>query len=458
MTDFVPLSVLTEPARPATARGRVALVALGCAKNLVDAEQMLGVLTAAGYKVTAEVDQAEVIVVNTCGFLQAARDEAIREIRAAARHKRDACEVLVVSGCLAQTDPELVVERCPEVDAVVGVSEFPRLAELVESVRARRGWRPVAVSLPDLPYQEYLPRLRATPPWTAYVKIAEGCDCRCTFCTIPSIRGAFRSRPLEAVIDEAARLAADGVRELVLIAEDLTHYGHDRYGRRRLADLLRGLGEVAGLDWIRMLYCYPTKVDAELIAAMAEVPKVVPYLDLPLQHADDQILKAMNRGGRRHSYLRLLARLREAMPGICLRSTFIVGFPGERRAEFEALESFLEEARLDRVGFFPFSPEPGTPAAELPGRVPESVARARIARLAERQAWISAERSAELVGRSVQVLVESCDRDGGLGRSYRDAPEIDGVVRLSGQVTPGSMVNVTVTASDTHDLVGVVSG
>lgn len=452
MSDLIPLEALGGPPRP-HASGRVALVALGCAKNLVDAEQMLGVLGEAGYRFVTDLASAEVIIVNTCSFLAAAREEAIREIRAAARMKTaGVCELLVVTGCLAQKDPELIERRCPAVDVVVGVSEFPRIAELLDAARRKQGWRPVAVSLPNLPYQEYLPRKLATPRWTAYLKIAEGCDCRCSFCTIPSIRGSFRSRPIEAVVAEATRLCADGVREVNLIAEDLTHYGQDVYGRRALADLLRALGEVPGLAWIRLLYCYPTKVDDTLIEAMAAVPQVLPYLDMPLQHASAGILKAMNRGGRSDGYLRLIAKLREAMPDICLRSTFIVGFPGEHRAEVAELADFLAAAQLDRVGFFPFSPEPGTPAATLPGQVAHGVAEARIAELAAVQASISAARQEALVGRSLTVLVEESGDGRSTGRSYRDAPEIDGVVRLAGGAEPGTLVRAVVTAAGTHDV------
>ena len=452
MSELISLEALGEQTRPPTA-GRVALVALGCAKNLVDAEQMLGVLGEAGYRFVTDVAQAEVIIVNTCSFLAAAREEAIREIRAAGRQKTAGkCELLVVTGCLAQKDPALIERRCPDVDVVVGVSEFPRIAELLDEARRKQGWRPVAVSLPDLPYQEYLPRTLATPRWTAYLKIAEGCDCRCSFCTIPSIRGAFRSRPIEAVVAEAARLARDGVREVNLIAEDLTHYGQDVYGRRALADLLRGLGAVDGLHWIRLLYCYPTKVDDHLIKAMAEVPQVVPYIDMPLQHAAPGMLKAMNRGGRKEGYLRLIGKLRSAMPEICIRSTFIVGFPGEHVAEVEELAEFLDAAQLDRVGFFAYSPEPGTSAAELPGQVPHSVAEARIAALAERQAAISAARLQALVGRRIEVLVEECGEGWSSGRSYRDAPEIDGLVRLAGEAEPGSLVTAEVVEAGTHDM------
>jgi ribosomal protein S12 methylthiotransferase len=453
------IELATRGDKPAGGAPRVALIALGCAKNLVDAEQMLGSLEARGYRLVTRADEAEVVIVNTCSFLQAARDEAIAEIRGAARLKRlGACDTLVVSGCLAQLDPDLVRAKCPEVDIVIGVSEFPRLGEVLDAARADRALRPVEVSLPQMPYQDYLPRRRATPPWTAYVKIAEGCDCACSFCLIPTIRGSFRSRSIESVTAEAQQLAREGVREINLIAEDLTHFGRDWGGRRALADLLRALGEVDGLAWIRLLYCYPTKVDDALIAAIAEVPKVVKYLDMPLQHAHNDILRAMNRGGRREGYLRLLGELRAAVPDICVRSTFIVGFPGERREEFAALESFLDEARLDRVGFFPFSAEKGTPAATLSGQVAPGVARSRVARLALRQADISRQRNAALVGRTMEVLTEESGPNGSTGRSYRDAPEIDGVVRFSGQAVPGEMARVRIDSADEHDLAGSLAG
>ncbi|MCC7492415.1 MAG: 30S ribosomal protein S12 methylthiotransferase RimO [Fimbriimonadaceae bacterium] len=459
MSDLIPLGSLLDRPSPQTVVGRVALIALGCAKNLVDAEQMLGLLTAEGYEVVTDAAAAEVVIVNTCSFLEAAREEAIREIRAASRFKtKGRCEVLVVSGCLAQLRPELVREKCPQVDLVVGVSEFPQLAELLAGLRGRPGERPVAVSLPNLPYQEYLPRRLATPPWTAYQKIAEGCNCNCSFCIIPTIRGSFRSRPLEALVAEATRLAAGGVRELVLIAEDLTHWGRDQSDGRRLADLVRALGAVPGLDWVRLLYCYPTKVDDALLEAMATTPQVVRYLDMPLQHAADPVLRAMNRGGRRASYLKLIERLRAALPDICLRSTFIVGFPGERRQEYQALESFLTEARLDRVGFFAYSPEPGTPAAELPGQVPRGVAEARIAQLAALQEGISRERNEAQIGRHLAVLVEAAGDGRARGRSYRDAPEIDGVVHLTGAAQPGELVTAEITAAGVHDLHGRVVG
>lgn len=436
----------------------MAMVSLGCSRNLVDAEQMLGALTHQGYVLVTDPREAEVVIVNTCGFIEAARQEALREIRAAARWKRSGrCAVLVVTGCMAQKEPDRIRRSCPEVDALVGLSKFGSIAAVVEEALAGAG--PVAaISAPNMPYQEYLPRRRVTAPWTSYLKIAEGCDCACSFCTIPSIRGRFRSRAPEDIEREARALAAEGVKEINLIAEDTTHYGHDRTGRRELPDLLARLAAIDELLWIRLLYCYPTKIDRELMAALADLPRVARYLDMPLQHAHDDVLRAMNRGGSRASYLRLIDRLREQVPDICLRSTFIVGFPGERREHFEALASFLEAAALDRVGFFCYSPEPDTLAAQLSGRVPPGVARARLAELAARQECISLARNRDWIGRRLQVLVERVGDGEVTGRSFRDAPDIDGVVRIDGEATPGTVIEVTVTGAAVHDLDARVDG
>lgn len=445
-----------------TAR-RVALYALGCAKNQVDAEQMLGGLVAAGYEVTTDPASAGVLIVNTCGFLAAAREEALATIRTAARQKLDgACETLVVSGCMAQILPDVVRAECPEVDLVVGVSTFDRLPCLLAERRGEALEARVEVAAPEWTYPEWLPRHRSTPPWTAYIKIGEGCDCNCAFCLIPTIRGALRSRPRAEVVREARALAAEGVREVILIGEDTTGYGADR-GRREIADLIRDLGQVEGLDWVRLMYAYPTKIDAALIAALAESPNALPYLDMPLQHASHPILRAMGRGGHAQSYLALLERLRAALPHLCVRSTFIVGFPGERRGEFEELRDFLAAAQLDRVGFFPYSPEAGTRSADLPGAARPGVVAARIAELAELQASISAARLQGLVGQRLTVLVEQTGPDGAAGRSYRDAPEIDGLVRLTwaeGQTPPslGSLVEVRIEGADEHDMWGSWAG
>lgn len=442
----------------------VGLVALGCPKNLVDAEWMLGELEAQGYTLTAEARSAEVVLVHTCSFIGPAREESIQAILEAIELKQTgSCRVLLVTGCLAQQHALELARELPEVDAFVGVSEFPRIGEILEA--ALQGQRPTAVSPPTMGPPEYVPRRLATPPWTAYLKIAEGCDGACTFCTIPAIRGRFRSRPLEALVAEAEWLAAQGVRELNLTAEDTTHYGKDLAGRRQLPELLRALSRVEGIAWLRLLYCYPTKIDEALIEVLATEPKVCAYLDLPLQHGDDEILRAMGRAGRRVSYLRLIARLREAIPDIALRSTFIVGFPGEQRKHFESLRDFLIQAELDRVGFLAYSPEPHTPAASLPHPVRSSVVERRIQELAEVQRQVSRRRQERWLGKRLQVLVEGQQREAPPegpslwhGRSFREAPEIDGVVLCESAqaLTPGLFVEVLIQRATDHDLQGQV--
>jgi ribosomal protein S12 methylthiotransferase len=511
-------------------RRTVGLVALGCPKNLVDAELMLGQLEERGYTLTPDARAAEVVLVNTCSFIGPAREESVQVILEAARLKQSgSCRLLLVTGCLAQQHAPELAKELPEVDAFVGVSEFPRLGEIIDA--AWKGQRPIAVAPPTLPYQEYAPRRLATPPWTAYLKIAEGCDCACTFCAIPAIRGRFRSRRPEAILAEAERLAAQGVRELNLIAEDTTHYGVDlecrslcfgaaaeaaalqreRPGvRSLLPDLLRALAQVDEIAWLRLLYCYPTKVHDELIEVIATEPKVCAYLDVPMQHGDDDVLRAMGRAGRRAGYLRLIARLRAAIPDVAIRSAFIVGFPGERRAHFENLRDFVREAELDRVGFFAYSPEPDTPAAELPHPVPPQVIQRRLEELAEVQRMVSRQRQERWVGRRMRVLIEGPlpggeerekregkgkegrkgDRGPGSGdrgrritdhgsritdhrspptphsegrflwhgRSFRDAPGIDGVVvcESSRPLIPGTFVDVQIEQASDHDLRGRV--
>jgi ribosomal protein S12 methylthiotransferase len=446
-----PASDVGGDRRPRT----VGLVALGCPKNLVDAELMLGQLEAQGYTLTPEARAAEVVLVNTCSFIGPAREESIQAILEAARLKRTgACRLLVVTGCLAQQYALELAAELPEVDAFVGVSEFPRIGEILEA--AWQGQRPIAVSPPTWEYRENAPRRLATPPWRAYLKIAEGCDGTCTFCTIPALRGRFRSRPLKEVVAEAERLAAQGVRELNLVAEDTTHYGVDLTGRPQLPALLRALAQVEGIAWLRLLYGYPTKVSEELIEVLATEPKVCAYLDLPMQHADDEMLRAMGRAGRRAGYLRLIARLREALPDIALRSAFIVGFPGERRRHFESLRDFLLQAELDRVGFFAYSPEPNTPAAALPQPVPAAVVERRMQELVEVQRRVSRRRQERWVGRRLSVLVEGPreGRSGWYGRSFREAPEVDGLVVCESPhpLTPGTFVEVQVERATDHDL------
>lgn len=428
---------------------RVNLVSLGCPKNLVDAEVMLGLLQQAGHQLIGDPAQADCIIINTCAFIAPARREARAVISQLAPHRlRGACRLLIVAGCLPRTLDQATAAALPGVDACIGPDEVPRLPELLAQADPPR----LQAALPRYLYDEHTPRLLATPPWTAYLKLAEGCSHHCAFCSIPSIRGPYRSRRLPSVLAEARRLAAGGVRELVLIAQDTSAYGLD-HGRRLLPELLEQLAGIEGLDWIRLLYAHPAHVDERLLEAMAAHANVCPYLDLPLQHSHPDLLHAMRRPGDGDSYLRLLERIRTALPGVAVRSSLLVGFPGETEAHFQHLLDFLQAARLDRVGVFAYSREPGTPAAALPGQVPAAVTRQRRRTLLQAQQGISLHINRALVGTQLLVLVESVNRRQALSRSYRDAPEIDGLVRLPARgLEPGRLVTALVTGAAPYDL------
>lgn len=345
---------------------RCAVVSLGCPKNLVDSENMLGWLAGSGFELTTNLEEAEVIVVNTCGFLQAAVKESLSHLRKLAQLKRKGnCRVLVAAGCLISRFPDLVQRKVPEVDACLGVLELDRIASVVSEKLGIKLRRQEVTAEPP-----YAMRIVSTPPWYAYLKIAEGCDRTCSFCVIPTIRGKQKSRPMDELEAEAKELVEQGVRELILIAQDTTRYGVDLYGKPMLPDLIRKLSRLDGLKWLRLLYCYPTAVSERLIEAMVESEKVARYIDIPLQHSHPEILCAMQRGGDAESYARLIERLRTAMPYIAVRTTFIVGFPGETDKHFEHLLDFVKAMKFDRVGVFVFSPEPGTPAYKLPNRAP----------------------------------------------------------------------------------------
>src|SRR5437868_613815 len=358
----------------AAAKGTLAFVSLGCPKNTVDSERMLGKLTQDGFALTPEADGADVVVVNTCGFIEPARQESLAVIREMLELKsRGRVGAVVVAGCLAQRQQEMLLEQVPEVDQIVGVFGREEIARVVDRAttqhREQRSlFRPAPVRA-----LEDTARLRITPRHYAYLKVSEGCDRLCTFCAIPSMRGKHVSKPIEAVVAEARELADDGVRELIVVAQDTTYYGLDLYGRVRLAELLRELDKVDGIEWVRVLYCYPEHFTDELIDTLASAKKVIPYLDMPLQHINDRMLKRMQRRVTRASTVELLARLRSAIPNLALRTTFIVGFPGETEAEFDELNAFVREAKFERCGVFPYSLEPGTPAARLPDHLPEAV-------------------------------------------------------------------------------------
>jgi ribosomal protein S12 methylthiotransferase len=440
-------------------RRRVHVLTLGCPKNQVDTEVMLGVLTRAGHEVVLDPDAADVLVVNTCAFIGPAKEESIDAVLEAARVKAAGeGRRLVVTGCLAQRFADDLVRELPEVDAFVGTGDLTRIAE---AVTGPHGEVPVVYrgAQHELPAHGVSPRVRTGAWWTAYLKVSEGCDHRCSFCIIPKIRGRHESRAMADVLAEAGSLVADGAVELNLIAQDLTAYGRDRADGATLARLLRALAvRVPGARWLRLLYAYPSSVTDDLLHVIATEPAVCKYLDMPLQHIADDMLRAMRRERSGAAIRRLLRRIRAAVPGIALRSAFIVGFPGETEAHVDELCDFLEEADLDRVGVFRYSPEEGTHAAGLAGQLPERVKRRRWERVMETQARVAARRSRAQVGCEVEVLVEGEGRKPGwlVGRSRDRAPEIDGMVLMRGEASPGDLVRVLVTGADTYDLRGVV--
>lgn len=436
---------------------RVAIISLGCSKNLVDTELMLGLLERAGYKLVCSGEEAEVVIVNTCGFITAAKEEAIAAILDAARLKADGGpRALLVAGCLAQRYGQELMGEMPEIDGVMGTGQVPQVVSIVESILG--GERPCRVGEPVYEYAGDMPRIVTTGPHTAYIRIADGCNNRCSYCAIPYIRGQYRSRPLEALEREAQWLLDRGTREIILVAQDTTAYGIDIYGKRRLAELLARLA-ARGEYWLRTMYCYPTGFTGELLDVMAREKNICRYVDLPLQHASPQVLAKMNRPTDSMAVRRLVGALRERMPDITLRTTFIVGFPGESKGDFKKLMDFAAEIKFDRAGVFSYSPEEGTPAAEMSGQVPEHEKERRFDALMTMQGKISMARNSAMVGRDIEVLVEEApDAAGGVytGRSRGDAPEVDGNVffRAEAGPLPGDIVRVRVTRGLQYDLRG----
>ncbi|UPM49699.1 MULTISPECIES: 30S ribosomal protein S12 methylthiotransferase RimO [unclassified Synechococcus] len=449
---------MTDSARKSTGK-TVAFAHLGCEKNRVDTEHMLGLLAEAGYGVSADEADANVVVVNTCSFIQDAREESVRTLVELAEQGKE----LIIAGCLAQHFQEELLESLPEAKAIVGTGDYQHIVSVLERVEAGERVNQVSEN-PTFVGDENLPRYRTTSEAVAYLKVAEGCDYRCAFCIIPHLRGDQRSRTIESIVAEARQLAAQGVQELVLISQITTNYGLDLAGKPQLAELLRALGEVE-IPWIRVHYAYPTGLTPEVLAAYRDVANVLPYLDLPLQHSHPDVLRAMNRPWQADVTNGVLARIREQLPDAVLRTTFIVGYPGETEEQFQHLLDFVSEQRFDHVGVFTFSPEEGTPAAELPNQVPAEIAAERKDRLMALQQPIAAERNGAWVGRIVDVLIEQENPSSGemIGRCARFAPEVDGEVRvMPGEgglcAAPGTMVPVRITAADTYDLIGEVVG
>lgn len=432
----------------------VGVVSLGCSKNRVDTELMLHILEKAGYRITANEREADILIVNTCGFIDPAKQESIDTLLELAQYKTTGrLKLLVATGCLVQRYEKALLEEMPEIDLLLGVSQYPMLPQAIE--QALRGKR-ASYCAQDMGVLSG-ERVLTTAPYTAYVRIADGCDNRCAYCAIPLIRGGFRSRDMQDVLNEIRRLADNGVREHVLVAQDTSRFGIDRAGRSLLPELMQRAADIPGVEWLRVLYCYPDEVDGDLLTAMASRPNICRYLDLPLQHADPDLLKRMNRRGDIEETRAFLKKAREM--GFTLRTTFITGFPGETDRQFERLMDFVRDIRFDRLGAFTYSMEEDTPAASMPDQIPEEVKQARLDTLMTEQQSISLERNLLRVGGEERVLVESVNAEGvAEARSAAEAPETDGVIRLSGasQSDIGCFVKARITAAEPYDLIGEI--
>ena len=436
---------------------KILFISLGCDKNLVDSERMLGYLEGEGYQFTDAEEEADVIVVNTCCFINDAKEESIETILEMARYRREGkCRALIVAGCLAQRYQKEIQEEIEEVDAVLGTTTYDAIAETVEQVLGGRK----EMRLQDI--DRLVPsggeRILTTGGHYAYLKIAEGCDKHCTYCIIPRVRGRFRSVPMEELVAEAQRLAAKGVKELILVAQETTLYGVDLYGEKRLPKLLKALCKISGLRWILVQYCYPEEITEELIAVIREEEKICHYLDLPVQHASDKILKRMGRKTSQADLRRIIGRLREEIPDICLRTTLITGFPGETQEDHEELMAFVEECEFDRLGVFTYSAEEDTPAAGMPEQVEEEVKEERQAELMELQQEIAFEKAEDMKGRELTVFIEGqvADENAYVARTYRDAPGVDGYLFINTEemLMSGDFARVRVTGALEYDLIG----
>lgn len=443
---------------------KIALISLGCPKNQVDAEAMLALLREAGFQISGEVEGSDLVIVNTCGFIEEAKREAIETILSVAELKREGLVgSLLVTGCLAQRYKSEVIEEIPEIDGIIGLGKNGEIAEICREL-LKKNKKEGDGKICEFPSKLELPidgdRVLSTPAHFAYLKIAEGCSNCCSYCAIPAIRGKFRSRTIESIVLEAKNLVASGVKEIAVIAQDITRYGVDLYGEYMLAKLLKELCKIDSLEWIRLLYCYPECMTDELIDTIANEEKICKYIDLPLQHADAGILKKMNRTGSEKELLELVSKLRERIPGVIIRTTLMVGFPGETEENFETLSRFVEEARFDRLGCFAYSPEEGTVAAKMDGQIEPEVKNHRAELIMEQQNRIFEEKQNEKIGKTFKVIVDGFDEDNLLyiGRTYMDCLEIDSIVIISTEeeLKSGEFVNVKIIATEDCDLVGEV--
>lgn len=436
---------------------KILFISLGCDKNLVDTEVMLGLLASRGYGMTDDETQADVIVINTCCFIHDAKEESIQNILEMAEYKKQGkIKALIVTGCLAQRYRQEIIDEIPEVDEVLGTTAYDKILDAVDAALA--GEHEVILSeLDALPLPD-TKRLVTTGGHFAYLKIAEGCDKHCTYCIIPKIRGNFRSVPMEHLLKEAQELADQGVKELILVAQETTLYGKDLYGKKSLHVLLKELCKIPGIRWIRILYCYPEEITDELIQVMKEEPKICHYLDLPIQHANDTILGRMGRRTSKQELVDIIGKLRSEIPDICLRTTLITGFPGETKEQHEELMEFVDEMEFDRLGVFTYSPEEDTPAAEMPDQIDEEVKLDRQAELMELQQEIAFDNAEDMVGREVLVMIEGkvADENAYVGRTYRDAPNVDGLIFINTdeELLSGDFAKVKVTGAVDYDLIG----
>lgn len=437
----------------------ILFVSLGCDKNLVDSEVMLGIIRERGYKITNEENEADIIIVNTCCFINDAKEESINTILEMAEYKKvGRCKALIVTGCLAQRYAKEIREEIPEVDGLIGTSSYETISQVIDDALEGHFSEQLA-GIDELPSNE-VNRVMTTGGFFSYLKIAEGCDKHCTYCIIPSLRGKYRSRPMEALLKEANFLAENGVKELILVAQETTLYGTDLYGEKKLPTLLKELCKIEGIEWIRILYCYPEEITDELIQVMKEEEKVCNYLDMPIQHASDHVLKRMGRRTSNEELREKVSKLKQEIPDICLRTTLITGFPGETKEDHEEVLDFIDEMSFDRLGVFTYSLEEGTPAAKLDGQVEEEIKVQRQEEIMALQQEISYDNSVAMIGRTLKVLIEGRlpEEDVYIGRTYRDAPNVDGYcfVKSDDNLMSGDFVTVKITEAKEYDLVGEV--
>lgn len=439
---------------------KILFVSLGCDKNLVDTENMLGILKNKGFEFTDDEWEADIIAINTCCFIGDAKQESINTILEMAEHKKDArCKVLVVAGCLAHRYQDEIIKEIPEVDAFVGTSSYDKIADMINSVLEEKGISNFVEDANRMSMVE-ADRIVTTPGYYEYLKIAEGCDKHCTYCVIPKVRGNFRSFPIEYLVNQTKKLVEGGVKEIILVAQETTLYGVDLYGKKSLPKLLHELGLIEGLEWIRILYCYPEEINDELIEAIKNEPKVCHYLDMPIQHASDNILKRMGRRTSKQELTDIVAKLRREIPDIALRTTLITGFPGETDVDHEEVMQFIDECEFDRLGVFTYSREEDTVAAQMPDQIDEEIKEKYRDELMQLQQEISADRSAAMIGRIVRVMIEGFIPEDNtyVGRSYKDAPNVDGLVfvECDRELMSGDFIDVKITGSTEYDLIGTI--